>query len=194
MKKIFSNYKENQQIKCIIMKRLSKLSLNIALLLGLITLLIPRVRANGVVVGPPMEPLIMFGYLNLLFIITLVIEINVIKFILKDNELNEHSKEFYKSITLVNLLTFPTTQIIAFIIYQTVLGNLDVANIIFISILIEMFPITLECLLYLKIYKRLNRILCFKHPVNNTSILKSTITANFASFAIGLFTTLIFLI
>lgn len=176
------------------MKKINKLSLNILLFLGLIVLLIPRVRAEIVTIWPPIEPLIMFGYLNLLFIITLLIEINIIKYLLKNYDLNDHVKEFYKSITLVNLLTFPTTQITIFIIFQTALGNLDAANIIFLSILIEFFPITLEYILYLKIYQRLNRIPCFGHPVSNISIFKSTITANFTSFAIGLFTSLIFFI
>lgn len=176
------------------MMKFKNLSSIITLFLGLLILLIPQVRANVVSIHPPMEPIIMFGYLNLLFIVTIFIEINVIKFLLKNNELNEHAKDFYKSITLVNLLTFPTTQIIAFIVFQSALGNLDVAIILFLSILIELFPITLECLLYLKIYKRLNRIPCFLHPVNNNLILKSTISANLTSFGFGILTSLLFFI
>jgi hypothetical protein len=155
----------------------------ILLLLGLIILFIPQVRANPVPLGR-LEPMILFGYLNLLFVVTIIIEINVIKYFLRSNHAFGR-KDLNKSITLVNLLTFPATQIIAFIVFQTYFGHLDIASILFISILIELFPISLECLLYLKIFDRLNRRPYFKHLVDNKTIVKSTITANFISFSVG---------
>ncbi len=166
-----------------------------ALFLGLLMLLIPQVRANPVVV--PMfqiHPFIMGIYLNFLFVATLAIEILIIKTFLKNNKIFERSKEFYNSIFLVNLISYPMTQLFAFLIYQSSLGDYDVASVLFNSILIEVFPIMLECVLFLKIFKKLNRTACFVRSVNNKMIVKSTITANLASFAFGFLTFFLFLI
>lgn len=177
------------------MAKIKNLRLLIAIISGFLIILIPRGRANPVPAPiSPYNPFLMFFYLNFLLLFTLGIEIIIIRAFLKQYKFTENVKPFYTSIVFVNLLTFPMTQIIAFAIFQTVLLNLDISYMFLISIIIEIFPITLECVLYLKIYKRLNRISCFLLPVNNAAIIKSTITANLASFALGALTFLIFLI
>ena len=177
------------------MMKFKNLRLRIALFLGLLILLIPQVRANPVVV--PMfqiHPFIMGIYLNFLFVATLAIEILIIKTFLKNNKIFERSKEFYNSIFLVNLISYPMTQLFAFLIFESSLSDYDVASVLFNSILIEVFPIMLECVLFLKIFKKLNRTACFVRSVNNKMIVKSTITANLASFAFGFLTFFLFLI
>ncbi|MFX0007866.1 MAG: hypothetical protein ACFFA7_14740 [Promethearchaeota archaeon] len=171
------------------MTNFRNLSLKGVICLGVFFFFIPMVRANPIPAPvSPFRPGIMFLYMNFLFVITLLIEILVFRLFLKKNELMKHAKDFYNSIFLVNLINFPITQIIAFVIFQIPLGEFDAVNILFISILIEIFPILLECLLYLKIYQKLNIIPCFKYPVKNMKIIKSTITANLASFVFGFIT------
>ena len=187
------------------MMKFKNLRLRIALFLGLLILLIPQVRANPVVV--PMfqiHPFIMGIYLNFLFVATLAIEILIIKTFLKNNKIFKRSKEFYNSIFLVNLISYPMTQLFAFLIFESSLSDYDVASVLFNSILkgfpqpyiwlFEVFPIMLECVLFLKIFKKLNRTACFVRSVNNKMIVKSTITANLASFAFGFLTFFLFLI
>ena len=177
------------------MMKFKNLRRSIAFFLVLLVLIIPQVRANPVVV--PMfqiHPFIMGIYLNFLFVATLAIEILIIKTFLKNNKIFERSKEFYNSIFLVNLISYPMTQLFAFLIFESSLSDYDVASVLFNSILIEVFPIMLECVLFLKIFKKLNRTACFVRSVNNKMIVKSTITANLASFAFGFLTFFLFLI
>ena len=168
--------------------------LKFVLFLVLLILITPKVNAKIPVSFYFPFLLIIFLNLNFLFIATLVIEILIIKIFFKKNKIYERSKEFYNSIFLVNLISYPMTQLFAFLIYQSSLGDYDVASVFFNSILIEVFPIMLECVLFLKIFKRLNRTACFLRSVNNKTILKSTITANLASFAFGFLTFFLFLI
>jgi len=80
----------------------------------------------------------------------------------------------------VNFLSFPITQIIVIFFmeqYSPVNGFI---------LLVELFPITLECFLYLKIFKYYNQLKYFEIPVSVKKTFLTLITANLISFAIGL--------
>lgn len=143
--------------------------------------IIPQVRANPV-------PMYISGFfmakLVFLFIITFSLESFIIRVFIGPNDPSKTSAKFYKSVFAVNLVTFPLTQLFAFTIYQSFV--LDYSFALFISIIIEVFPITLECLLYLKIYKKFNILSYFVDKAENKTILKSTITANLVTFMIGI--------
>ncbi len=118
-----------------------------------------------------------------LFIITFTLESIIIRIFLKPTKLKETSIKFYKSIFAVNLVTFPLTQLFAFLLNRPYF--FDLGYFLFVTVLIEAFPIILECLLNLKIYKKFNDLHYFEYRVNNMTIIKSTISANLLTFAIG---------
>lgn len=132
------------------------------------------------------------------FIATFVVEIIIIIIFLGSNEPVENYKKFYKSVFAVNLFTFPLTQVIAFILFQFdifIRALIYTDNYIIIYslnyiltsfFLIEPFPIILECLLYLKIFKTFNRTDYFKNQVEKKTIIISTITANIITYLIGI--------
>ncbi len=170
------------------MKKISKLSLNVGSFLVLIIFLIPQVRANPVVIYPLYHPLPMALYLIFLFIATFSIELLVIKVFLGANKPLLDTKYFYKIVFAVNIFTFSLTQIVAFVVYQYFFIGIEFYSALFISILIEVFPISLEGLLFLKIFSALNETGYFQHRIKNNTILKFTITANLISFAFGILT------
>lgn len=164
------------------MMKFKNLRRSIAFFLVLLVLIIPQVKANPIALPIQFSPF-MGIYLIFLFIATISIEVFIILIFLRENRVVRTSRTFYKTVFAINLFSFPMTQLLAYII----LDNLMTGNYIFLSILIEIFPITLECVLYLKFFKDSNKILYFDHPVRNKAIIQSTITANLASFAFGLF-------
>jgi len=119
-------------------------NLKIVLFLGLLIFVIPQVRANPVVVVHLYHPLPMLLYLIFLFIATFSIELLVIKVFLGANKPLLDSRYFYKSVFAVNIFTFSLTQIVAFVVYQYFFIGIEFYSALFISILIEVFPITLE--------------------------------------------------
>lgn len=142
---------------------------------------LPQVIANPVVITI-WHPYI-FLELLFLFIITFIVESIIIRIFLKPTKLKETSKKFYKSVFAVNLVTFPLTQLFAFLLNRPYF--IDLNYFLFVSIFIEAFPIILECLLNLKIFRKFNELQYFEYRVNNMTILKSTISANLVTFAIG---------
>jgi hypothetical protein len=150
------------------------------LLISLLSI-IPQVVANpvGITIWHPF----IFLELFILFIITFIIESLIIRVFLKPVGLKETTRKFYKSVFAVNLVTFPLTQLFAFLLNRPYF--FDFSYFLFVSIAIEVFPITLECLLNLKIYNKFNEKFYFEYRINNMNIIKSTITANLATFVIG---------
>lgn len=143
--------------------------------------ILPQVFANpvGITIWHPY----IFLELLFLFIITFIVESIIIRIFLKPTKLKETSKKFYKSVFAVNLVTFPLTQLFAFLLNRPYFFDLN--YFLFVSIFIEVFPIILECLLNLKIFRKFNELQYFEYRVNNMIILKSTISANLVTFAIG---------
>jgi hypothetical protein len=168
--------------------RFKNLKLKIILFLGLLICIIPQVSANPIPNYRDFNPIFMAFYIPLLFITTFFIEIAIIKLFLGANKPLLKSRNFYKTVFAVNIFTFPLTQVFAYVMYQYFLVGIDLNLLIFITIFIEIMPITLECALYLKIYNKLNDLEYFAHRVTNNTVLKSTITANIVSFLFGILT------
>jgi hypothetical protein len=151
-------------------------------LIGFITITLPQVFANpvGITIWNP------YTFLELIFVfnLTFIIESIIIRFFLKPVSLKETTKKFYKSVLAVNLVTFPLTQLFAFL-FNSITYAPDFSQYLFASIVIEIFPITLECLLNIKIYNKFNDLSYFEYRLNNRIIIKSTLTANLVTFVIG---------
>ena len=131
----------------------------------------PTVKGNPV----PMPGSYAINFIPLLifmFLITFAVEYIII-YLFTKNLIDKPSK-LSRSIFAVNFFTFPTTQILAFALLTRFVFNLGS------YFLIELIPIVLECLFFLKIYRDL------RIPVKNEIILLSTVSANLATFAIGL--------
>ena len=125
-------------------------------------------------------PMFIF-YLFLIFMISFLTEIIVIKLFLRKNKPDETSTNFYISVFFANLLTFPPKQVIMFIFFPTIIVYENRNFILVISILIEVIPIILKCFINLKIYREFNRISFFEYEVENQTIITFSIIANVIS-------------
>jgi len=147
------------------------------LLLSLVSIIsiIPRSLANPVAIGP--DPLY-FQYLFLIFFITLIIEYVIISLFLTKNIISP--LKLFKSVFVVNLFTFPVTQIIAlnFLIFLPSAFGLQFTA--------EVFPLIAETTLYLYIYKIADRENELINPIPRKKTIVSTITANLTTFSLGL--------
>ncbi|GAH40876.1 unnamed protein product, partial [marine sediment metagenome] len=92
----------------------------------------------------------LFIILPIILISTIIIEFVVIYVFLRNHGI-EHLK-LTKPVIAVNLLSFPITQIIVifFMDQDSTINGL--------ILLVELFPITLECFLYLNIFKYYNEL------------------------------------
>ena len=142
-------------------------------------IIVPGVHSNPIVVGPSLKG---FFYicviLPIIFTITIFIEFGIIYFFLRKN-ITRNSK-LTKAVLSVNLLTFPITQMIAF---SFMMLFSDLNNFYFIT---ELIPITLEFLIYLKIFKNFYYFKYFRSPVSTKTTFLSIITANLMTFAFGI--------
>ena len=161
------------------MRKSINLMITVIILLGSLIISILRVSANPVVYRLSDEQ--WFPTLIFVFIMTLFVELFIIKAFLRKNILN--SFKLYKTVFVVNLLTFPPTQVIAFLIFRGLPPQ--VSFFIFYYVLVELIPISLECLLFLLFYKKMFKLNYFQSPVKVKTILMSTIIANFTTFIIG---------
>ena len=150
---------------------------NILILLMLLLSLIPAVSANPVFIGPDLNDFFyVLVILPITFISTIIIEFVVIYLFLRNNGIEP--LELRKPVIAVNFLTFPITQIIVIFFmeqYSPVNG---------LILLVELFPITLECFLYLKIFKYYNQLKYFI-PISVKKTFLTLITANLITFTIG---------
>ncbi len=149
----------------------------ICLLLSFISILsiIPKSLANPVVIGPgPID----LAYLFVIFFINLIIEY-VIIFLFLTKHIHFPLKLF-QSVFLVNLFTFPVTQIIALniMVYFPFAFGLHFTA--------ELFPLIVETFLYLTINKIADRNSELKKPIPTKKTVFYTITANLITFSIGL--------
>ena len=96
------------------MRKSINLMITVIILLGSLIISILRVSANPVVYRLSDEQ--WFPTLIFVFIMTLFVELFIIKAFLRKNILN--SFKLYKTVFVVNLLTFPPTQVIAFLIFR----------------------------------------------------------------------------
>lgn len=152
---------------------------NIIIFLMLLLSLIPLVSANLIFIGPDLHDL----YYLLVILPNLLISTIIIEFVVIYIFLRNHGIEYLKlakPVIAVNLLSFPITQII-------VISFMNPYSIINGSIfLVVLFPITLECFLYLKIFKYYNKLYYFLFPISVKKTFLTSITANSITFTIGL--------
>jgi hypothetical protein len=116
--------------------------------------------------------------LPIILISTIIIEFVVMYVFLRNHGI-EHL-QLIKPVIAVNFLSFPITQIIVIFFmdhYSTVNGFI---------LLVELFPITLEYFLYLKIFKYYSQLKYFEFPVSVKKTFLTSITANSITFTVGL--------
>ena len=149
----------------------------------LLLLFIPIVSANPIAIGPDLPDLFyLFVILPNIFYFTIIIEFVVIYAFLRNHGI-EHFKLF-KPVIAVNFLSFPITQIIVILFIK------QFSSVNGFIYLVELFPITLECFLYLKIFKYYNQLEYFDLPVSVKKTVITSITANSITFTIGLLVSL----
>ena len=147
------------------------------LLLSFVSIIsiIPRSLANPIAIGP--DPLY-FLYLFFIFFMTLIIEYVIIllfltKYIISPSNL-------FKSVFLVNLFTFPVTQLIALNIL------IFLPSAFGLHFTAEVFPLIAETTLYLNINKIADRKNELINPIPRKKTIVYTITANLITFSLGL--------
>ncbi len=152
--------------------------LSILLFLTVLFTIIPISYADPVFVhwtGDEILPLILFfSFLMLNF--TIAVELGTFLLFFKNKI--EDRPNFFKAVISVNLITFPITQILALFVFSHLSYLINIWN----YILIELFPITLEYLLYLRLFKEV-----LLGEIRNNMTFISTITANLLTFIIGTF-------
>ncbi len=117
-------------------------------------------------------------HLPITFIYTIIIEFVVIYLFLRNHGIEQF--QLTKPVIVVNFLSFPITQII---IYFFMEQYFPIHGFV---LLVELFPITLECFLYLKIFNYYNQLKYFEFPVSVKKTFQTLITANLITFTIGL--------
>jgi len=117
-------------------------------------------------------------YLPIIFIFTIIIEFVVIYLSLRNYGIEQ--SQLTKPVIVVNFLSFPITQIIIYFVMEQ---DFPIHGFV---LLLELFPIALECFLYLKIFKYYNQLKYFEFPVSVKKTFKTLITANLITFIIGL--------
>lgn len=142
-------------------------------------IIVPSVHANPIMVGPSLKGLFYICViLPIIFTITIFIELGIIYFFLRKNI--TRNLKLTKAVLSVNLLTFPITQMIA-VSFMMLFSDFN--NFYFIT---ELIPITLEFLIYLKIFKIFYHFKYFRSPVSPKTTFLSIITANLMTFALGI--------
>jgi len=140
-------------------------------------LIVPISLANPVYVMP--SPELPYAILLIvIFFINIVIEYIVIFLFLSHNILNP--LKLFKSVFVVNLFTFPVTQLMALSI------SLFFPFVFGLHFVAELFPLISETILYLKINQILDRNGELDYPITRKKTITYTITANLITFLIGL--------
>ncbi|MFX1459527.1 MAG: hypothetical protein ACFFBT_08665 [Promethearchaeota archaeon] len=141
---------------------------------------IPNVKANPIVLESLYDTKGILYYfffeLPLMFLFTFNAEFLVVYLFLRGKIFDD--SKIYKSVLIVNLFTFPITQIMV-----TSLTFITLFYFLIIYFLIEIIPITVECILINHLFKDFNtRYLEYPGLKKTTSMV---ITANLLTFLIG---------
>jgi len=163
------------------MMRLRNIIVFLLFIFASFSMIIPQVYANLVVIPTPEMYAEMILKLIFIFIIAFVmsttIEFGIIYIFLRKNLLK--SSKLFKSVVFINFSTFPITQIIAFffvIQYSYFIGLYFIADFV---------PITLECFLFLWIFKRVSQDKYLQYPISKKKIFIFIFAANMVTFIIG---------
>ena len=152
---------------------------NLLIFLMLLLSLIPLVSANPILIGPSLNDLFyLLVSLPIIFLFTFIIELVVIYAFLRNHGIEQF--QLTRPVIVINILSFPITQIIAVFFMD------QFPHTIGFIFLVELFPITLECFLYLKIFKYYNQLKYFEFPVSAKKSFLTSITANLITFTIGI--------
>ncbi|MFX0004762.1 MAG: hypothetical protein ACFE9J_14940, partial [Candidatus Hermodarchaeota archaeon] len=116
----------------------------------------------------------------LVMIMTLLLEYGIILLLTSNNIKNSY--DLFKLVVWVNLITFPITQWLVLIFYSTSLIYSDF--ILFIYLLIEIVPITLEFLFYRYIFKQFDKDLLILKPISTKKTFSYSLSTNIISFLI----------
>lgn len=171
-------------------------------------LISPFVKANPIVMGPSLGGLeYIFIFLPFLLIITIFMEFGTILLFLKSSILTSYfykkvpvtviqknlsfrqmqtEKTVYfkfdllKNVFFVNLFTFPITQL--FVLFLMLLFP----NLNYFYLTAEIIPISLEILLFLKIYQRYNFLGFLGRDLSLSKRIISILSANLISFGFGI--------
>jgi len=136
------------------------------------------VRANPIVIYPVENPYIRIIFLTIFFLIGTAVEYVFFKNYLKKftTYLDEKNKILSRSIIKINLVTYPITQLFAYIIYLFI-----IEYFLIIILFLEVGIVFIEWkLIKLELHKIVDRALPSKQ------ILEGTTLANIFSFLIGL--------
>lgn len=145
-----------------------------AITILLIELLTVNVYGNGVVVDPLSSPILGFFLLILIFFLGTSLEYIIFKY--SKIRLRSEPRSLISSIFKINLVTFPLTQILAYLVFIYLLSFFWI-YIFFIEILVVVME---YLLLKIEFNKRYNL------QINSIGILFISIKANLGSFLIGL--------
>lgn len=140
---------------------------------------ISMVKANPVVVPLYVDIFYMTFILIMVFIINTIIEYSINYISFKNYVL--HNRELYKIIVMVNLVTFPLTQVFAYII-SLYFMTFFFSYIIFIEFLVI---IAEWSLLKIELSRLVNKF-SFKFPIKSLKIFHVALLSNVTSFLIGL--------
>ncbi|MFX1593999.1 MAG: hypothetical protein ACFFCL_15010 [Promethearchaeota archaeon] len=143
----------------------------------------PRVFAVLLPAFHPENIFIMFLVFGGIFILSVSIEILIIIIFIRKSFLFQKSKLFFKSVVSVNLLTFVIIQLLVLVILA--IPAINFFEFFLYCTLIEIIPIILECILFMEIYRNLNKMSYFRYPIKNKTIILSTIIANLITVFIG---------
>lgn len=127
------------------------------------------------------------GLLINLLIFTILIELGILYIYYRTYIIEGRcSLKFIKVVVVVNLFTFPMTQIIGLLL-STWLIRLSLSlPIVLLLLNTEIFPISIEYVLYLKIFDEFHASNDFITPVPKNKIISSTIIANSITFSLGI--------
>jgi len=146
----------------------------ISQIVALIVLIqIIEVNANGVAIGPMEDPALRIFFLTIMFIIGTSIEFGLFK--LDIEKIQSRKQEFLKPVFKVNLVTYPLTQILAYIVY------------IYFLPFFWLYVLAIEIAVILIEWQLLRILLQKKHDhIPSKEILIQMIKVNFVSFLVGL--------
>ncbi|MFX0020677.1 MAG: hypothetical protein ACFE9S_00005, partial [Candidatus Hermodarchaeota archaeon] len=99
---------------------------------------------------------------------------------------DESYTNFYIAVFLVNLLTFPFTQLTAFLLFPSLSIFYNINYILLLAFSLEPFRIYIEYLVNLQIYRNFNGVSYFEYFIEKKDVALFTITANIVSLGLAL--------
>jgi hypothetical protein len=136
-----------------------------------VTIIIKEVYANPIGPEPIEDPGLRISILTLLFVVGIFVEYSLLKF--ENEKIQFRKQEFFIPVLKINLLTFPLTQILAYVVYLYLVS--------FFWLYVLIFEITVVLIEW-----QLLKIILHKQndQIASNKILIQMIKVNFVSFPI----------